>query len=290
MTTTTTPLGRTRFAQTNRLLHERLAAHHPLIVVHRGSGGGSIAENTGPAFRAAVRQGADMVETDVIRSTDGDYFLFHNGYEKMHFGLERDIRKLSTAELRALRYGWHVEPGAGDYGLEPLETILTGFDDVLFNVDRSWWFWPDLLERMSAYGVAEKIVLKSPVAAEHLDALEASPAPFPYMPIVRSRAEIEAVLARDEINTVAIEVLAATADDELSDPGLIDELHARGLLVQLNAINLGNRVPLFLGWDDEVSLAEGPENGWGRLISHGADLVQTDWPALLRAHRDGSRA
>lgn len=287
MTTTLPALGQARFAAVNHLLHERLAAHVPLIVVHRGSGGGSIAENTAPAFHAALRHGADMVETDVIRSTDGDYFLFHNGYERMHFGLEQDIRTLSTTELQDLQYEWCVRADMEVYGLEPLETILTGFDSTLFNVDRSWWYWPELLEHMASFDVTERMMLKSPVAPEHLDALAQAPAPFPYMPIVRTRGEIEMVLEREEINTVAVEILAETADDELADPGLIEEMHDRGILVQLNALNLSNRVPLFLGWDDETSLAVGPEAGWARLIAHGADLIQTDWPALLRDHRDG---
>ena len=27
---------------------------------------------------------------------------------------------------------------------------------------------------------------------------------------------------------------------------------------------------------------EGPDKGWGRLIELGADIIQTDWPSLLR--------
>lgn len=278
-------VGAERHARVNRRLQELAARHRPLIVVHRGSGAGSIAENTALAFTAAIRQGADIIETDVIASTDGDYFLFHNGYEQLHFGMAEDIRTLSTAELRALQYEWCRRGQAEPYGLEPLESILNGFPDTIFNVDRSWWYWPELLEYMAGFGVTDRLLLKSPVRDGALEALARCPEPYPFMPIVKTVAELETVLGHEDINTVVVELLAADEDAELADPEVITALHERGVLVMLNAINLSERQRLFIDWDDETSLVHGPEHGWGRLITHGADLVQTDWPAPLWNYR-----
>jgi glycerophosphoryl diester phosphodiesterase len=41
-----------------------------LIAVHRGSSMGNVVENTIPAFHAAIQSGADILEIDIIRSTD----------------------------------------------------------------------------------------------------------------------------------------------------------------------------------------------------------------------------
>ncbi len=277
-------LGHPDHAGTNALLASRLAVHSPLIAVHRGSGAGSIAENTAPAVTAALAQGADIVEIDVIASTDGDYFLFHNGYEAMHFGLDRDIRELSTAQMEQLEYSWQAESDP-PYGLARLDDVLQAFPGTILNVDRSWWYWDDLLDHLAGFGVTDQLLLKAPVEQEALELLADHPEPFPFLPIVKSPEEVEQVLAIGEINTVAMELLAQTPDDPFADPAYIQSLRARGIAVYLNALNLSNRVPLFCGWDDEASVLSHPDEGWGRLIALGADIVQTDWPALLRDYR-----
>ena len=49
-----------------------------LIASHRGRFGGNIVENTLSAFEAAVSCGADIVETDIRRTADGEMVLFHD--------------------------------------------------------------------------------------------------------------------------------------------------------------------------------------------------------------------
>ncbi len=104
---------------------------------------------------------------------------------------------------------------------------------------------------------------------------------YPFMPIVKTIEEVDLVLSLGGINTMAIEIVAENDGSELASPDLAKNLHDMNLLVQLNALNLPNRVPLFLGWDDEVSVLDEPEKGWGLLVDHGADIIQTDWPMLL---------
>ena len=53
----------------------------PLVVAHRGTTLGSFPDNTVRSAIGALRSGADVIETDVVRSADGEYFLFHTGYE-----------------------------------------------------------------------------------------------------------------------------------------------------------------------------------------------------------------
>lgn len=273
-----------RFPRENSRLLDKLAGPLPLIVVHRGSSDASIAENTTKAFHVANLLGADIVETDIIRSTDGDYFLFHDGMEEQHFGLEVDIKRLSTAELNQLSYQWHADPAKLQYGLEPLES-LNRFPATIFNVDRSWSYWPEFLGTLADLDITSQLLLKSHVGPNELKALSDAPVKFPYMPIVSTMAEVNAVMACREINTVAFELLATTPDDEFSTPEAVEAVREMGYLIQLNALNLPNRNDLYLGWDDEASIFQFPAAGWGKLIDQGADLVQTDWPSLLRDYR-----
>ncbi|MFC7645903.1 hypothetical protein ACFQX6_38835 [Streptosporangium lutulentum] len=49
------------------------------------------------------------------------------------------------------------------------------------------------------------------------------------------------------------------------------------------------RSPLFAGRDDRTSVFGDPADGWGRLMAHGADIIQTDWPGLLCQYRQRVR-
>ena len=65
-----------------------------LVIAHRGASKDA-PENTLAAFRLAVEQGADMIETDLQITTDGEIPLFHD-----HEIAGAPIAKLSLAELR----------------------------------------------------------------------------------------------------------------------------------------------------------------------------------------------
>ena len=49
----------------------------------------------------------------------------------------------------------------------------------------------------------------------------------------------------------------------------------------LNAIIFNDVRILYAGYNDNVSILEGPEKGWGVLVNNGADIIQTDWPQIL---------
>ncbi len=273
-------IGHPQYAALNQPFADLLATRRPLIAVHRGSGRGSIAENTLKGIHAALAEGADIVEIDVIASTDGDHFLFHDGYEPMHFGVAENIRTLSTAEIERLGYRWCFND-ASQYPVERLRTVLDACPEVFFNVDRSWWWWPGLLDELAAHGVPAHLLLKSPVQDAPLAALSSHPTKFPYIPIVRTVEEVERVWADQAINMVGVELVASEPDHAFLDAGYVQSLRERGLAALMNGLNLSNRVPLYAGFDDEVSLLEHPDHGWGQMIARGADIIQTDWPGVL---------
>jgi glycerophosphoryl diester phosphodiesterase len=84
----------------------------PAIIAHRGGNTGP--ENTMPAFKAAVRAGADYVETDLQRTADGVWVLMHDSDVRRAIPTAatrypaRDSYEVSSftlAELRELEVG-----------------------------------------------------------------------------------------------------------------------------------------------------------------------------------------
>ena len=71
---------------------EKLHSNKFVILVHRGSHGGNIVENTSDAVKVSLLQHADIVETDISMSTDGDFFIFHDGGEARLLNESRNIR------------------------------------------------------------------------------------------------------------------------------------------------------------------------------------------------------
>ena len=261
----------------------------PLVIAHRGTTLGSVPDNTVRAAIAALRSGADVVEVDVIRSIDGEFYLFHNGYEGKHFAGAEDLRTLTAAEIDALSYCWQGEQGT----VRPtrLLDLLHALPDAWLNIDRSWSYWPELLDLLTAAGAARRVLLKSPPEPGALAALAAHPTPFLYYPIVRTPEQFAEARSVPGLHLVGAEVLAAAPEDPYADPEEVAALAAEFPLVQVNALNLENGARLYLGHDDETALFEGPEAGWGPLVRSGATAIQTDWPHLLREHleRQGLR-
>jgi glycerophosphoryl diester phosphodiesterase len=73
------------------------------VIAHRGSSG-ERPENTLPAFRLAVQQRADMIETDLHLTRDGVIPLTHDA-TLAHLGGRGEVADVTWAELRTLDAG-----------------------------------------------------------------------------------------------------------------------------------------------------------------------------------------
>jgi glycerophosphoryl diester phosphodiesterase len=88
-------------------------------IAHRGDPV-TARENTLPAFVAAVRQGADMVELDLRRTADGAIVVLHDPTLSRLWGVERNVSDLDLAAVRAL--------GRGDERIPTFRQILEQVD------------------------------------------------------------------------------------------------------------------------------------------------------------------
>lgn len=267
-------------AQHTARVRDLAASRQPLIAVHRGMAGGLVHENTPTAAIAAIASGADIVEFDVIRSSDGRFYVFHDGYEPLHFKVNTPLPGLDSDQIDGLRYHLHPDESEPE-GVTTLSDMLGSLPDGIFNVDRAWRYWDTLLPILDDFEMADRLVLKCPPEERWLRLLADHPVKYPLIPMVRTPDQVEHVLAHPGLATIGVELLAQEPDHPFLSQGYVASLHARGVLAFANAINLENRIPLFAGYDDETSLRGRPDDGWGRLIDLGIDIIQTDWPALL---------
>ncbi|MCU7557418.1 glycerophosphodiester phosphodiesterase family protein [Macrococcus capreoli] len=269
----------------NKNLIRKLNEHDFLIASHRGVFGGNIIENTMLSVKAAFLSGADIVEQDVVKSKDGEYYTFHDGNENRLFGEKFDIRLKTSDEIDELIYLNGISEESG-YKVEKLATLLHSLDDnKLVNLDRSWYYWPDFLNYIVPFEKEESIILKSPPDKDFLEYLNEFEVKFMYFPIVKSRKEIELVNSYPHINLVGYELIIGSEQSDLLDKKFLNELKSQGKFIFANALKINADKKLLLNFDDDSTIKSSMNEGWAGIIDLGFNIIQTDWTSLLYNYR-----
>ena len=252
-----------------------------LIAAHRGTSGANIIQNTIGAYENALLHGADIIEVDVVQTTDGDFFTFHNGQEPGLVGIDRDIRTMSTAQVRELRFINGMQEKVSEQ-VNALDDVLEHFKGrCLINIDRSWFYWRDIIEVLNRHNMFEQIILKSHGSKEELEILEAEGPKLQYLPILRDSEKLNLV-KQYHVNLYGAEVIFETENHEFASREYIDEMHRQNKKLWVNAITLNDTTKLTAGHDDNNAILKDMDEAWGWLLERGYDIIQTDWPLLLK--------
>lgn len=267
-------------------LVEMLTPGQPLIAAHRGISGGNIPPNTEPAFRAALLQGAEIIELDVTQCADGELFIFHPGMEKPHLGLDTPdaIKYMSSAEVRRLRYINH-DGTPTPWGLMTLREALELLrDKCVVNIDKFQRYPGDIAYLVRQMRMQDQVLVKTDVWEGHFRAVEEVAPDIPYIAIVRERDEVSEHLRKRNMRYLGAEVLFTQDNSLVAVPEYTEWMHQNHLLTWVNAIVYDSRAVLTAGHSDDRAIAGDPDGGWGWLIDRGFDIIQTDWVTQLRAY------
>lgn len=262
------------------------AKEHTLIVAHRGVAGGNIPCNTMTAYEIALLQGADMLETDLNMTSDGELVIFHPKEEPHHLGMDVRVDRMTYEEVKQLRYV--------NYDRVPTQFGLVRFDDFLenykgrcfINIDKFWGHPAEIYRAVKRHGMLDQILVKSElgepeVAKKVLGVLEELAPELPFMPIVREEHPLHEELMRRNVNYVGVEVLFKEDNSPLAGEAFMERMHRDGKLVWVNSIIYNHAKQLSGGHSDDTAFTESMEYGWGWLADRGFDLIQTDWTQML---------
>lgn len=264
----------------NLFFNKELSEKKVLIASHRGVVGGGLIENTIPAFHNALLHGADIVEMDVCNSSDGKLFAYHDGYEPFHFQTDKNMKEMTAAEIEELRFTnrYFVKVNRGVETFEDSLKFLKG--KCLINVDRRYRDFKSALALVKKLKMEDQVIFKTFVEAELLTELEDSYPDIMFMPLMGKAKEIEE-LEKHDLNYVGCELVFKTVDDDIVTDENVKYLKNRYGMLWSNPISCEDNLILTGGKDDNNSLAQGFDVGWGWLIEKGFNVLQTDWPALL---------
>ena len=247
------------------------------VVAHRGAAGSNIPCNTIPAFDIALKGGASILEMDLFKSTDGKIFIFHTGKEPYQLNKNIDLTKLDSEEIKKLRL-INVDFNPTQWGINSFDDILEHFKGrCILNLDRIGDCIPDVINVVKRHNMKEQILLKHAPIPSVLKIIEDVAPDYMFMPIYMEEDNVSEIIEKMNINYIGAELVFKTEESSVIQPEYIESMKKRGKTLWGNAVLYNYKIPLSAGHTDDVSMIDDPDKGWGWLVDHGFDIIQTDW-------------
>ena len=247
------------------------------IVAHRGAAGSNIPCNTIPAFDIALKGGASILEMDLFKSTDGKIFIFHTGKEPYQLNKNIDLTKLDSEEIKKLRL-INVDFYPTQWGINSFDDVLEHFKGrCILNLDRIGECIPDVIKAVERHNMKDQVLLKHAPIPSVLKIIEDVAPDYMFMPIYMEEDNASEIIEKMNINYIGAELVFKTEESPVIQPEYIESMKKRGKTLWGNAVLYNYKVPLSAGHTDDVSMIDDPDKGWGWLVDHGFDIIQTDW-------------
>jgi len=263
---------------------QQAAAKDIMIVAHRGIAGGNIPCNSLPAFQAALKQGANVIELDVSRSQDGVLYVFHPGMEPVFLLCDKLISQMDSAEVDALRLV-NQDNTPTVWGVPRLEEILQYLNGKAYiNLDKFWTCPEDISAMVRRLGMQDQVLIKTGNSEENFARVESVASDLPYMVIAKEKDDFSDSLLKRNMRYVGVEALFTTEDAPIAQPEYLQSMRDKGLVTWVNSIVYNYKAVLSAGHTDDVAVSVDPDFGWGWLLDRGFRIIQTDWPLALKQY------
>jgi glycerophosphoryl diester phosphodiesterase len=231
----------------------------PVRISHHRGANRFAPENTLPAFEKSIRLGADFVEFDVRTTSDGQFFLLHDGDLRRTTNGAGLIRESSSKVVGGLDAGfWFGSPfvGVKPPTLDEFLTAVAGKVELYFDAKE---ISPESLSAaVERHQVTDHTVVYQSV--KYLQQLRAINPRIRRLPPLNNPADLDEVAA-------AVQPYAVDARWEILSKELIERCHSKGILVFSDA----------LGAHEKIEEYE-------KAIGWGIDLIQTNHPLrVMRA-------
>lgn len=102
----------------------------PLVIAHQG-GDGLWPSNTMYAFEHALRLGADILELDVHRTSNGAFVVIHDATVERTTDGAGAVRDMTLAEIQSLDAGWDWSPDGETHPYRGMDLRIPALVDVL---------------------------------------------------------------------------------------------------------------------------------------------------------------
>jgi glycerophosphoryl diester phosphodiesterase len=280
LTTTTLALAlalpATAMAQTQPLAQD-YRAHGDnariLVAAHRGYWRGA-PENSLPAFEQAISHGADMIELDVQRTSDGQLVLMHDTSVDRTTNGTGNISSKTLAQMKALRLKKGLGGAQAEVTTEQVPTLKEALQLIdnraLINLDKAWAYRDQILQELIDTNTIETAVFKSSASVAEVQAFRAKDPRILYSHIVDD-GNAASLNGFGDNPPESYELVFDRLTDAQAQPAAIATAKQQSrIFINTMWYGLAGR------YTDEASLID-PARGWKPVIErHLADVIQTD--------------
>lgn len=269
-------------------VHELLHSSNPrvLIAAHRGAWH-SVPENSLSALRAAIEEGADIVELDVRATSDGVFVLLHDPSLDRTSSATGNIA--NTAFVNARRAALKMRDGGrqpfapGDRLPTLSQALEIARDRIVVNLDIKVPAQADQISRMIlGAGMADQVFLKAAIESESdIRRVQSHPlfGRVAFVPMIHARpgrfgSDLRAIA---RLHPPMYEVVGFSSIDDLREGAA--ELRRQEARLWINTIECSHP----LDYNDDNALKD-PASVWGALVDAGVGAIQTDEVARLDAY------
>lgn len=257
------------------------------IVVDRGVWRAA-PENSLLAIERAISAGYEVVEIDVRRSSDGEFFLLHDDTLDRMAGLDREPEALTLQQLSSLKLRNRDGGQTNEVTDERLPSLKDVFDltrgRIFIHLDvKHREMIPDVIACARSMGVDQQVDFWGDLRGQQdlswiREAVEPHAAPF--MAKTRLNA-IDAATQLDllfKLNPFLCEIYFDRLEQVAEQSARFRDL---GIALWVNTLDSVSCA----GFTDTAALKD-PDAIWGRLIDAGISAIQTDEPEALKAYID----
>lgn len=224
----------------------------------------------------------------MLRSTDGEMFVFHDGNQYPHLGIKESLTTMASKEIRGLRY-INCDRTPTEYGILSLDEALAFLKGkALVAIDKAWDNTAEIVRIVQSHSAQKDVMLK--LRGDYIELIDRAAAhvrDVPVLPIIWDDNLHMEYLRDGRMNIYGFEPIIRTESSLFLSEEFIATAKSRNEKLWVNPIVYNYREVLSAGHTDDIAVGGDPDYGWGYLIDKGFDILQTDWPlAMLRYRQD----
>jgi len=251
---------------------------HVLVGAHRADWR-NFPENSLEGIESAINMGVDIIELDLKMTSDSVLILMHDSNVDRTTTGKGAVSSYTLDSLKTLRLksGCGVETSSKVPTLE--EALMVCKDRAVVNIDQGYKYYDMVNAVVKKTGTTRQILIKGsyPAATVLKDFSRQTGEKMMYMPIIDFRTKGAEKLFEDYLK-----IMPAMAYEIVWKEWTPDVENCIKTVLKKNAKVWTNSMWASLcgGLDDDVALKD-PEKIYGKHLTLGATLIQTDRPEKL---------
>jgi len=234
-----------------------------LICAHRGAHN-EVPENSLASFRKAIELGIDIFELDIRYTKDDSLIIMHDKTVDRTTDGKGNVADLTFEEIRKLHLKFNGQPTEEKVPtLE--EALLVAKGKILVDLDIKVDRFPAILNVVTRTGTEKNVfaLVYRPIYGKMIK--EKSPA---FMTLIRTNNEAAVDTLFKVTPTEAVHI-----DSHHNTVSVVTKIKDHDARVFINALD-----------DADKKVATGDLDAYDEVLKSGANIVQTNYPALLQQY------